>query len=77
MEDTSEFYNEEDTSGFYKNDDGNLLFAPNFVYAPTFALERELSKIYTYPVEGWYWFNTEYEANAHFGIIIDIVTDAG
>lgn len=57
----------EDTSGFYKLD-GELLHGPNFVYAPTFTLLKELNNTYTYPQDGWYWFDSLELAQAFFGI---------
>lgn len=51
-----------DTSGFYKCD-GDILYAPNFVYGPTFELLREHKDEYQYPVDGWTWFDSETEAN--------------
>lgn len=43
---------------FYKRDDEQLLIAPNYVSGPNFQLEATLKDTYTYPVQGWYWFNT-------------------
>lgn len=59
-----------DTSGFYKNNDGTLLFGPNFVESRDFKLERSKHAEYTYPVQGWYWFDSEAEAAAAFGLTI-------
>jgi len=58
----------ENTSGFYKSQEQEevLLFAPNFVDAPTYSLSRKKKDTYTYPVEGWHWFETEDEAYAFF-----------
>jgi hypothetical protein len=48
----------EDTSGFYKQDENGVwLYAPNFVYAPNFELLRENKDNYTYPIDGWVWFD--------------------
>jgi len=52
----------EDTSGFYKLDGEELLFAPNGVYHQNFTLLREEKDSYTYPVDGWEWFNSQEEA---------------
>jgi hypothetical protein len=49
----------DDTSGFYKNDEGALLFGPNFVESRDFKLERAKHTEYTYPVQGWSWFDSE------------------
>lgn len=55
-----------DTSGFYKNDDGCLLSGPNFVLAGSFSLYRDLKDTYTYPVGGWYWFDSIEDACLYF-----------
>ena len=57
----------EDTSGFYKLD-GELLFGPNFVLNANYELYRKDHDTYTYPVDGWYWFDTLEEAQVFFGI---------
>lgn len=57
----------EDTSGFYKLD-GGLIFGPNFVLNKDYQLRRETKEQYTYPVDGWYWFDTTEEAEVFFGI---------
>lgn len=48
--------------GFYKKDGENLLFAPNRVTAPKYELTKEDRDTYTYPVDGWYWFEEERKA---------------
>lgn len=57
-----------ETQAFYKDDNGLLLYAPNGVYGPDYTLLPELHDTYTYPVEGWYWFESEEEAKAFFNI---------
>jgi hypothetical protein len=47
----------ENTSGFYKEKNGEWYFAPNFVYAPTYTLLKELKDTYEYPLDGWVWYN--------------------
>jgi len=54
-------------AGFYKLDGEELLYGPNFVYAPTFTLLKANKDAYEYPVEGWVWANTEQEARAILG----------
>jgi len=49
----------EDTSGFYKLEDENWQYAPNFVYAPTYTLEKKLKDTYTYPIDGWNWYDKQ------------------
>jgi hypothetical protein len=55
------------SDGFYKNDEG-LLYAPNSVSGPGFDLAKEAKDGYTYPVEDWYWFDSEAEAREFFGL---------
>jgi len=55
----------DDTSGFYKLDN-TLLYGPNFVLNRDYELRRETKDNYTYPVDGWYWFDSEAAARAHF-----------
>jgi hypothetical protein len=57
-----------DTSGFYKLENNDLLHAPNFVCAPGFELWREQRETYSYPVDGWSWFDSEEEARTFFGL---------
>jgi len=47
---------------FYKRDGEELLVAPNFVRGPGFDLFAETRGQNTYPVDGWYWFDTLDEA---------------
>jgi hypothetical protein len=58
--------NMEDTSGFYKLD-GEMLFGPNFVLNSNYELHREDHSTYTYPVDGWTWFDSEEEAYTSHG----------
>jgi hypothetical protein len=58
----------EDTSGFYKLDEETLLYGHNFVIGPGFELRRETHEDHTYPVEGWYWFDSKEEAREFFNL---------
>jgi hypothetical protein len=57
----------ENTSGFYKLDD-ELLYGPNFVLNANYELRKETHEQNVYPVDGWYWFNSEEEARVFFGL---------
>jgi hypothetical protein len=67
-----------DTSGFYTydKDTNEGFYAPHFVYARDYELLREDHESYTYPVHGWYWFDSLdeaqdfYNTRYDFGIII-------
>lgn len=51
---------------FCKKDGDTILEAPNFVHTPSISLLAENYLNYTYPVEGWYWFDTIEEATSFF-----------
>jgi len=55
-------------SGFYKLIDSELIYAPNFVINKTFELLKEKHSEYSYPVDGWIWFDTETEALGYFNV---------
>jgi hypothetical protein len=50
------------TAGFYKKDNEELLYAPNIVEGNGFVLVAQDKDQYEYPVDGWYWFDSEEEA---------------
>lgn len=56
--------------GFYKVD-GDLIYGPNFVLHADYELRKETKDEHTYPVDGWYWFDTEEEARAYFELPIE------
>lgn len=59
-----------DTTGFYKNDNGQMMCGPGWVIGPynSFELRKEQKDTYTYPIDGWYWFDSEEQAYAFFGL---------
>lgn len=56
-----------DTSGFYKLD-GDLLHGPNFVLNANYELRRETHDQHSYPIDGWFWFDSEQEARLFLGL---------
>jgi hypothetical protein len=56
------------SSGFYKNENNNMLYAPETVSGPYYFLNKDEFQNYTYPIDGWYYFNTENEAKDFFGL---------
>jgi hypothetical protein len=48
----------ESTKGFYKFDNDNWLYAPNYVESTGYVLIAEDKDQYTYPVDGWVWYDT-------------------
>lgn len=64
-----EEYREALGAGFYKIDqDGIFHYAPNFVKAPDYELYKEDKDSYTYPTNGWYWFEDEVIARQFFNL---------
>jgi hypothetical protein len=64
----------ENTSGFYKLD-GELLYAPNFVLNANYELRKETKDNHEYPVDEWYWFDSEVEAKTFFNLPIQEITE--
>ena len=48
--------------GFYKDDNGFLVWSADRVINDNFELWIDKKDTYSYPVEGWYWFDSEIEA---------------
>lgn len=59
------------TSGFYKYQDEQLFYAPNYVEGQGYVLIADYRDQHEYPIDGWYWFESEEEANQFFNIIND------
>jgi hypothetical protein len=55
--------------GFYKFSEGDLLYAPNGVSHVYYDLCPGDKKTYSYPVDGWYWFNSKAKAKEFFDIV--------
>lgn len=66
----------ENTSGFYKQD-GEILYGPNFVLNANYELRKETYDQHTYPVDGWYWFDSKEAAYAFFGVELPIEPPIG
>ena len=56
-----------DTSGFYKFDT-SLLYGPTLVVSADFELYRDQKDTYNYPINGWYWFDSDSDARSFFGL---------
>jgi hypothetical protein len=54
--------------GFYRFTDQLLSYASESVYAPNFTLRAADYADYTYPIDGWFWFDSQSDAEAFFGI---------
>lgn len=53
-----------ETAGFYKSENGDLLYGPHYVLNMNYELRAESHDQHTYPVDGWYWFESEAAARA-------------
>lgn len=56
------------TAGFYKYESEILSYGPNFVLNLDYELRAESKDEYTYPIDGWYWFNSLEDACLFFNI---------
>jgi len=56
-------------NGFYANQEGQLQFGQVVSFADGSMIVVELKDTYTYPVEGWYYFDTRQEALTFFNIV--------
>lgn len=57
-----------ETQGFYKKENDNLIYAQNLVLNSEYQLFKELKDEYNYPIDGWYWFDSEDDAYVFFSI---------
>lgn len=59
------------TEGFYRaigeGEDLEIQYGPNNVWHKDYQLAKALKDTYSYPVDGWYWFDSEADALAFFG----------
>lgn len=56
------------SAGFYKYENPNLYFGANYVLNADYELRKETKDDHTYPVDGWYWFDSQEEAKQFFEI---------
>jgi len=54
--------------GFYKLTDDGLLYGPNAIYSPIYTLLIADKDNYSYPVDGWYYFDNDDEAYTFFNL---------
>lgn len=53
---------------FYRFENDELIYGPSVTFPDSTFLLLEFKDTYTYPVEGWYYFETEEEAKVFFNI---------
>jgi hypothetical protein len=57
-----------DTSGFYKKYGNSLSFSPSYIQSKDYTLVRAEKDTYTYPVDGWQWFDNAADAYTANGL---------
>lgn len=57
---------------FYKDDNGTLLYAATTVSGPGYTLVAADHLSYSYPVHGWWWFDSEGAARTALGLPVDV-----
>ena len=62
-----------ETRGFYKTIDNHVFYAEKNVHNKEYNLSIDEYNLYEYPVDGWYYFESEEEAYSFFGLEIPIV----
>ena len=67
----------ETTSGFYKCDpDGvTLLHGRFYVINANYELHRHLNDTYTYPIDGWAWYDTEEAARTVLNLPVPLTDE--
>ena len=53
-------------AGFYKYD-VDVMYSSGSIFTGGYALLPQFKDTYTYPIDGWYWFNTPQEAAQFLG----------
>ena len=53
--------------GYYKIEDRQIIYAPQGVRSATYLLLPNENQNHTYPIDGWYWFNSLEEATETLG----------
>lgn len=56
------------TAGYYKYIDNDLIYGLN-IYSAEYFLSEDTYVDNTYPIDGWYWFDSKDIAERFFGII--------
>ena len=62
-------------NGFYTVVDDQLDFGQMVSFADGTVIVLELKDTYTYPIEGWYYFDTEVEAKIFFNLPLEEAND--
>lgn len=57
------------TEGFYKKQNEELLYAPNIIESNGYVLLAQDKDSYEYPIDGWFWFESEDASMEYFGVV--------
>lgn len=50
------------SAGFYKEENGTLIWSADKVVNEDYQLWSDIKDSYEYPVKGWHWFDSEFDA---------------
>lgn len=64
-----------ETNGFYKNINESVFFAKNNVHHKDYDLNINNRENYSYPIDGWFYFDSKEDAYAFFDLEIPIIND--
>ena len=56
---------------FYKKTENEILKGELLVATPNYSLYAKDKDNYTYPIDGWRWFDTDEDAESFYGVPID------
>jgi hypothetical protein len=62
-------------AGFYKLEGDTLHHGPNYVRCLEYELFKETKDDHTYPIDGWYWFDSIEEAREFYNIPAPIIEE--
>jgi hypothetical protein len=57
------------TKGFYKKQNDELLYAPTIIESSNYVLLAQDKDSYEYPIDDWYWFESDEDAIEYFGVL--------
>lgn len=56
---------------FYKQLEDNTISYGQFVHNANYILDYQFKDTYSFPIDGWYWFDTVVEAEQYFKVQIN------
>ena len=61
---------------FYRVDNKYLIKVETNLFGPGFDLLAQNYDTYSYPVEGWYWFDTDEDASKNLGFTLKPIEES-